>query len=57
MQQRQHPAADIEEFAGKNIREAAALAERYGYTRPIFTERLGSLWVLGYKRHPAQQVA
>ncbi|MBB4817089.1 alkanesulfonate monooxygenase SsuD/methylene tetrahydromethanopterin reductase-like flavin-dependent oxidoreductase (luciferase family) [Pseudomonas alcaligenes] len=57
MQQRQHQAAEIEEFAGKNIREAAALAERYGYYRPVFTEHLGSLWVLGFKRHQAQQVA
>ncbi|MDU9415537.1 hypothetical protein [Pseudomonas sp. zfem005] len=56
MQQRQHQADEVEEFAGKNIREAAAIAERYGYTRPVFTERLGSLWVLGYKRHQAQQV-
>ncbi|WP_271103727.1 hypothetical protein [Pseudomonas tohonis] len=57
MQQRQQPAADIEEFAGKNIRDTAALARRYGYTDPIFAKLCGNLCVLGFKRHQAQQVA
>ncbi len=57
MQQRQQPAADIEEFAGKNIRDTAALARRHGYTDPVFAKLCGNLCVLGFKRHQAQQVA
>ncbi|GJN50808.1 hypothetical protein [Pseudomonas tohonis] len=57
MQQRQHQADDIEEFAGKNIRDTAALARRHGYTDPVFAKLCGNLCVLGFKRHQAQQVA
>lgn len=57
MQQRQHPAADIEEFAGKNIRDTAALARRFGYTQPEHISLRSGLCVMRFKRHPAQQVA
>ncbi|WP_236209902.1 hypothetical protein [Pseudomonas tohonis] len=57
MQQRQNPAADIEEFAGKSIRDTAALARRFGYTQPEHISLRSGLCVMRFKRHPAQQVA
>lgn len=43
---------EIEEFAGKSIREAVELASRHGYHNPIFTNICGSLCVLRFHRHP-----
>lgn len=40
----------IEEFAGKSIREAVELAHRHGYRNPIFTNICGDLCVIRYRR-------
>lgn len=41
---------EIEEFAGKNIRQAVELASRHGYRNPIFTNICGDLCVIRYRR-------
>lgn len=41
---------EIEEFAGKSIRDAVELASRHGYHNPIFTNICGDLCVLRYRR-------
>ena len=41
---------DIEEFAGKSIRQAVELANRHGY--PLFANICGDLCVLRFRRNP-----
>lgn len=48
---------EIEEFAGKSIREAVELASRHGYHNPIFTNICGSLCVLRFHRQPSPTTA
>ena len=48
---------EIEEFAGKNIRQAVELAHRHGYSNPIFANICGNLCVLRFKRHSHQTAA
>lgn len=44
---------DIEEFAGKSIRQAVELANRHGYNNPFFADICGDLCVLRFRRNPA----
>lgn len=48
---------EIEEFAGKSIREAVELASRHGYHNPIFTNICGSLCVLRFHRKSSPTTA
>jgi hypothetical protein len=48
---------DIEEFAGKNIRQATELASRYGYHTPVFANICGDLCILRFHRSPAPTTA
>ena len=41
---------DIEEFAGKSIRQAVELANRHG--NPLFANICGDLCVLRFRRNP-----
>ncbi|HHH9375081.1 TPA: hypothetical protein ACP31T_002890 [Pseudomonas aeruginosa] len=41
---------DIEEFAGKSIRQAVELANRHGYNNPFFADICGDLCVLRFRR-------
>ncbi len=41
---------DIEEFAGKSIRQAVELANRHGYHNPFFADICGDLCVLRFRR-------
>ncbi|MDY1587001.1 hypothetical protein [Pseudomonas paraeruginosa] len=43
---------DIEEFAGKSIRQAVELANRDGYHNPLFANICGDLCVLRFRRNP-----
>ncbi|EMP3663432.1 hypothetical protein RVS43_006284, partial [Pseudomonas aeruginosa] len=43
---------DIEEFAGKSIRQAVELANRHGYHNPLFANICGDLCVLRFRRNP-----
>ncbi|CDM51536.1 TPA: hypothetical protein SL248_003391 [Pseudomonas aeruginosa] len=43
---------DIEEFAGKSIRQAVELANRHGYNNPFFADICGDLCVLRFRRNP-----
>lgn len=49
--------AEVEEFAGKNIRQAVELANRHGYRDPIFANICGDLCVLRFKRHSQPSTA
>ncbi|HEJ2756780.1 TPA: hypothetical protein SL222_006772, partial [Pseudomonas aeruginosa] len=40
---------DIEEFAGKSIRQAVELANRHGYHNPLFANICGDLCVLRFR--------
>lgn len=48
---------EIEEFAGKSIRQAVELASRHGYSNPVFANICGDLCVLRFKRNPRQGAA
>lgn len=48
---------EVEEFAGKNIRQAVEIANRHGYRDPIFANICGDLCVLRFKRHLHQTAA
>ncbi|MDF3936688.1 hypothetical protein [Pseudomonas citronellolis] len=49
--------AEIEEFAGRSIRQAIELAERHGYRNPIFTNICGELCVLRFRRNGSRAAA
>ena len=44
------PAAEVEEFSGKTLPQARALAARYGYTGPGFTYISGALCVIRFEK-------
>lgn len=47
---------EIEEFAGKNIRQAVELASRHGYRNPIFTNICGDLCILRFRRQEKEVI-